>query len=252
MSVFPGRTGTARAKSIIMEFFPSPDKVWFAFRKSIWIGLGLLVVWVLWEAALHAFFKWFNEQLTRRVGPMTATIIKWTKNHPLYFLMAIMITYCFFVIVGAQLFVSKEPIENKIPDRAISEPVISTLPQKLSKSPSENIPRPETDLSPKSLSPGDIKKTINMAPMLQQQEIAKNYIGLKVTWEGNLYNIGKFGEDKIMIIILIGGEHIMFYVISKDYPGLGLLKRGAPIKVEGVIDSVEFFIKLKDIKMISY
>jgi hypothetical protein len=238
-----------------MEFFPSPDQVWFAFRKSIWIGLGLLVVWVLWEAAQHAFFKWFNEQLARRVGTMTATIIKWTKNHPLYFLMAIMVSYCFIVVVGAQLFVSKKPIENKIPDKPISGTAIPAPPQKLSELPSENtFGSPTTNFPQESLSPEEISRALNTAPILQESDIAKHYIGLKVIWEGGLYNIGKNGD--IYVIGLSphgGGRYIGFQVDANKYPGLGLLKRGAPIKVEGIISEFRgIFIQLKDVTIISY
>jgi hypothetical protein len=225
-----------------MEFFPSLDKVLFVFRKSIWIGLALLVLWLLWEAALHAFFAWFNEQLARRVGPMIATIIVWTKNHPIQFLLLIMVFYCFFVIIGAQL--SKGLSIQKPPELSLTKHPPAE----------ESIASPTTNLSPKSLSPEDISKAIGTAPILQQKEIAKHYIGLKVTWEGHLDNVTIVG-DNVMIVLSPpgGGRYIGFQVNPNNYPGLGLLKRGAPIKVEGVISDLPgIFIQLKDVKIISY
>jgi hypothetical protein len=116
--------------------------------------------------------------------------------------------------------------------------------------------QPATSLSLKSLSPEDISKAIDSAPLLQQPEIAKHYIGIKVLWEGKLFGSWKHEGDNNVTIDLnrsFAGRSIVFEVNPSNYRGLELLKEGAPIKIEGVIDKIETgYIKLKDVKIILY
>jgi hypothetical protein len=105
-----------------------------------------------------------------------------------------------------------------------------------------------------SLSPTEILKSIREAPLLQQSDVTKHYIGLKITWEGTLAGATEKGDGNVMMVISLSSESIFFYVNKNDYPGLGLLKRGAILKVEGTIESIDsmpYYFTLKDAKIIS-
>jgi hypothetical protein len=87
-----------------MELFPS-DKIRAKFKSAKWPALALLVGWFLWEALLHAIFSWFNEHMAKWLGHMNVfgTIIKWTGDNPILFLISLGVSYCLFVIIGAQI-----------------------------------------------------------------------------------------------------------------------------------------------------
>jgi hypothetical protein len=102
-----------------------------------------------------------------------------------------------------------------------------------------------------SLSPSKILRTIREAPLLQQDEVTKHYIGLKVTWEGELNNAYTIKNDIVRIVLCSSHKGIIFHVNKNDYPGLGLLKEGAMLTVEGIIEGIEGYFVLKDARIIS-
>jgi hypothetical protein len=164
----------------------------------------------------------------------------------------IMVISGFLLIIGGIIYLLyKKPIEQR-PIQPISETAIpAPLQQELPKPPAESISHPSTE----SLSPEDINEAIANAPVLQQPEIAKHYIGIKVSWKLQLASITKQEDDNIKIMLSYPrwSREIIFEVNLNKYPGLGLLKQGAPIKIEGIIDNIDgLFIRLKDVTIISY
>lgn len=101
------------------------------------------------------------------------------------------------------------------------------------------------------LSPSEILKMIREAPLLQQDEVTKHYIGLKVTWEGELNNAYTKKDDIVGIVLCSSHKGIIFDVNKNDYPGLGLLKAGAMLTVEGIIEKITGYFYLKDARIIS-
>jgi hypothetical protein len=107
-------------------------------------------------------------------------------------------------------------------------------------------------IPPESLSPNEILTTIEQAPFLQQPEIAKHYVGLKVTWQGKLFSAWKERNDIVNIFIIVPEYRtIVFNVNPNDYPGLGLLKKGTLLEVEGIIEKINGYIGLSNAKIIS-
>jgi hypothetical protein len=103
------------------------------------------------------------------------------------------------------------------------------------------------------LSPSKIMETIDQAPLLQQSEIVKHYIGLKVTWQGYLIGIVNIGNNNCRISIKDKdfGTYIGFEINSIKHPGLGLLKYGDILKVEGKIKNIDtLWIYLSDVKIV--
>jgi hypothetical protein len=102
-----------------------------------------------------------------------------------------------------------------------------------------------------SLSPSEIFRTIREAPLLQQDEITKHYIGLKVTWEGKLSSASTKENDIVRMYMYSLYDPIVFEVNKNDYPGLGLLKKDTIITIEGIIDKIEGYFTIKDARIIS-
>ncbi|MGP8107253.1 MAG: hypothetical protein ACLQLE_15350 [Desulfobaccales bacterium] len=113
-----------------MAFFPSG--IWIAFKKSKWYGLAILIAWVIYEAILHAIFSWFNGQIAGLVWLMNIieTILKWTANNAIEFLIMLGIAYCLIVIIGAQLSKEPETIAGEEPAEPESLPVLEILSHK--------------------------------------------------------------------------------------------------------------------------
>ena len=106
-------------------------------------------------------------------------------------------------------------------------------------------------ISPESLSPNEIYKDIKSVPLLQQQELIKHYIGIKVIWDGKLFDINRIDDNVVRIGLDCNEKIIFFKVNEKDYSGLGLLKTETLMKVEGIIEEIRDYIDLKEAKIIS-
>lgn len=92
------------------------------------------------------------------------------------------------------------------------------------------------------LTPFSIRDTAQNTPLLLQPEIAKQFYGIKVKWDGALYGVSKVEEGVQLRIICEQSEEtftesvlVYFTVNPADYPGLGLLKSKDKVLVEGVI-----------------
>jgi len=87
---------------------------------------------------------------------------------------------------------------------------------------------------------------------LQQVEVSKHYIGLKVKYEGIISSAREKKDDIVQMFMFSLNECIVFNVNKKDYPGLGLLKKGAVLKIEGIIEKIDGNVfELKDVRIIS-
>lgn len=127
-------------------------------------------------------------------------------------------------------------------------------------------PKLEPDILTASLSPGKIIEEIKSAPLLQQQEISKQYEGVKVSWKGKLSDAQKLypeemiDEKTIRIMISVydekngsdkmGYTSVFFNVDPEQYPGIGLLRKGHELLVEGRIEEISSYIVLKTEKLI--
>jgi hypothetical protein len=165
--------------------------------------------------------------------------------------------------LGIALIAGLISIVLKLINRQNKESVLPSMPQNLMvitgapPSPSIIEPKPSlysppTNIIPsESLLPSEIIKTIRDAPLLQQDEITKHYIGLKVIWEGKLSSAYTKKNDIVRMYMYSLHCTIIFEVNKNDYPGLGLLKEGTILTVEGIIETIEVDFKLKDARIIS-
>jgi len=111
------------------------------------------------------------------------------------------------------------------------------------------------DIQTDSLTADAILTRINEAPFLQQPDITKHYIGLRVTWDGTLVDAKKVDSDLIQLIINVGKKSKKIWIVWVDiipslYPGIGLLKYGHSIRVSGVISEIQpVLFKLSDARI---
>jgi len=101
-----------------------------------------------------------------------------------------------------------------------------------------------------SLSALAIMTTIEETPLLQRPDVAKNYIGLRVSWDGKLSSANKISDNNIRLIIRISEGYkdvgVTFEINPNRYPGLGLLKYKHSVRVSGVISRVSDYFELED------
>lgn len=144
-------------------------------------------------------------------------------------------------------------LKNRIKSRKTQEPSLNgaTLQDVIDALPP---PKQEPDILATSLSPGKIIKEVKSAPLLQQPNICKQYEDINVSWKGKLRSADKIDKENIRLMIsVIEGKvstHIFFNVNLKQYPGIGLLREGHEILVEGRIEEVLGYIILKAEKLI--
>lgn len=104
----------------------------------------------------------------------------------------------------------------------------------------------EPNIIATSLSPGKIFKEIKSVPLLMQQDVCKQYEGIQVSWKGSLILAKKIDEEMVQIIIRVTEEKVStkvsFDVDPKQYAGIGLLREGHEILVEGKIN--EFWLDM--------
>lgn len=89
---------------------------------------------------------------------------------------------------------------------------------------------------------------------MQQDDLAKNYIGLKVDWSLKFRNARKSKNDSVKVFLEYGDRlfpEISCEVNLSKYRELGVMKEGADIRVLGTIDNFEHgTILLKDVTLL--
>jgi hypothetical protein len=105
----------------------------------------------------------------------------------------------------------------------------------------------------------EILRSITSAPLLQQAELAKHYLGIHVDCWGALVNADTDKPGKVAMMILCNSApnsfpcFVWFEVNLDDYPGLGLLHDGDPIRVSGTFDSISIStVNLKNARLLTY
>jgi hypothetical protein len=84
----------------------------------------------------------------------------------------------------------------------------------------------------------EIVNYINNSAPFQRDDIAKNYLGIKVTWEGALWDINKSSFKNIRVKLNPEPDHfygILFEVPVEKYPQFKVAQRGDLIAVSGRI-----------------
>jgi len=87
----------------------------------------------------------------------------------------------------------------------------------------------------------EIISTIKKSPSLQQSDVIKHYIGIKVQWEALLFKAEKKDEENVRVVLDFGSKslHLVYCSVRlSDYRELGVLEQGAPVTVIGRISEL--------------
>jgi len=139
----------------------------------------------------------------------------------------------------------------------MSEDDQAPMGRKIEQNNHEEVPNlyPIYRVDARPLSAKEIISIVKGAPLLQQSDIKSHYCGIRVRWVGKLVSM-KPSEGKTVRILINCGEEFHDYSFSSfdvsriDYPGLGLLKEGDRLEVEGTIEDIDLpIIKLKNARI---
>jgi hypothetical protein len=104
--------------------------------------------------------------------------------------------------------------------------------------------------------PDQICSAIKSAPLLQQDEIGKHYIGIQVDWPGEVAIIKRHSNGMAWIVAYWKGKHMRsfeFEVDPDDYPGISVLEDGDVIRAKGTIEWAKLSsIGLRDVTLLEY
>lgn len=109
-------------------------------------------------------------------------------------------------------------------------------------------------INTENLTPEKIKEALQSVPLLQRENIADQYKGIQVQWEGDVYSAEKIKSGNIKIEIKWQNSvfGIFFELNPMQYKGIGLLKRGDHLCIVGYIDTVnESYISLVNAEIVS-
>lgn len=112
----------------------------------------------------------------------------------------------------------------------------------------------ENIMDAENLTPEKIKEALQSVPLLQRENIADQYKGIQVQWEGAVYSAEKIKSGNIKIEIKWQNSvfGIFFELNPMQYKGIGLLKRGDHLCIVGCIDTVnESYISLVNAEIVS-
>ena len=106
----------------------------------------------------------------------------------------------------------------------------STLPAKFAPATVERLSQVSFD---------DIEKAIDGAPPMQRDHIANSYVGLKVEWDSYLRSANMRDNGEVFLRLSIDkdykGRSVLCKVQAEEYRVLGILPKGAHIRVAGEI-----------------
>jgi hypothetical protein len=108
--------------------------------------------------------------------------------------------------------------------------------------------------------PIEAVKDVGAQPLLQQADMAKHYVGMRIDCIGRLYGIKEQDNKEVELSVHIRREKpyglgvgLIFKIDPALYPGLGLLKDDDPVHVSGIIEKLSSrIIHLHEVKLISY
>ena len=99
----------------------------------------------------------------------------------------------------------------------------------------------------------DIRKAIDAAPPLQQDDVAARYEGIRIRWKMCLWIAGYQGGDSVNLTLVESGFSLPFVsceVKLAEYPELKILPEKSPVLVSGTIHAVtNFKIELQDVEL---
>jgi hypothetical protein len=79
----------------------------------------------------------------------------------------------------------------------------------------------------------DVVAEIEQAPILQQKQVGRSFLGLTVTCQGEIRSITPLPSGLLQVGLVVKHEDVFFAVNPADYPGLQRIRPGTPATVRG-------------------
>jgi hypothetical protein len=141
--------------------------------------------------------------------------------------------------------IATPPIVVHLRDSRTNTQIDSSLPAQLA---------PAAIVSLSQVSFDDIEKAIDSAPPMQREHIAESYVGLKVEWDAYLRSANKRENGKIFLRLGIDkdyrGRSVLCEVVAEEYRVLGILPKGAHIRVSGeIVKASTFDVELSNARL---
>lgn len=156
----------------------------------------------------------------------------------------------------------RKKVGLKIPEQAVAQPQV-VIQVTRNDTVTAIVEPTANDLSPISIKRvsgitfDEISQAIKKAPPLQQELVEESYVGLRIEWDTYFKSGSHREKDMIMLLLTtdsaVGSNTIWCEVPFNEYRELGILPRGAKIRVAGEITSASVWdVKLKDARLYIY
>jgi hypothetical protein len=141
-----------------------------------------------------------------------------------------------------------EPITQLRPPPATLQQVIDSPPEPDSLPPEPTL-KP-THLGSARLGPKEILRRVDELPLLQRASAIEHYKGLSVDWAGRLQGASKQRDGTVRLAVDVDDKMVFCTVDPAAFPGLGLLLKGAPIRVMGsILDVDSLYVELEKVTL---
>jgi hypothetical protein len=122
------------------------------------------------------------------------------------------------------------------------------IQQNIQQNPHEISPTTSSETSKSNISPREIFKYLDSIPPFQRDSIAKNYKDIKVKWDVQFSNYFSSGGIHYLMLTYQGSifSDILCQVDLVKYPEFRVIQKDQKLVVEGIIDSVDNKVNLKN------
>jgi hypothetical protein len=102
-----------------------------------------------------------------------------------------------------------------------------------------------------------IRKALDSAPPLQQEDVKKHFVGINVEWDAVLNSATKADDEYIDLFLQAPDKHTLNWITCRvrlsEYRELGVLPKNAKIRIHGEIENIEtLFVSLTNVKLFFY
>jgi hypothetical protein len=102
-----------------------------------------------------------------------------------------------------------------------------------------------------------IRKALDSAPPLQQEDVKKHFVGINVEWDAVFKSATKADDEYIDLFLEAPDKHSLNWITCRvrlsEYRELGVLPKNAKIRIHGEIENIEtLFVSLTNVKLFFY
>jgi len=95
------------------------------------------------------------------------------------------------------------------------------------------VPLVEPEPPDLTISPEEISRKVDAAPLLRRQAVVNDYVGIHVRWDCDVVGAIDQGQERIRLLMYCG--HTEVYAVIRDTPTAKLLRREDKLRITGTI-----------------